>query len=185
MDKSTRAILDDLRSPDGERRSQALSAIIVATDTPVDWAYEVWDEAVANLRHPDNHQRAIAAQLLCGLAKSDPERRMLRDLDALLVVTRDARFVTARHALQSIWKVGAASAELRQRLVARLSERFQGCDMEKNGTLVRYDIIESLRKVYDATYDAQVREAALALIATEADLKYRKKYAALWRPARA
>jgi hypothetical protein len=50
---------------------------------------------------------------------------------------------------------------------------------------VRSFIIESLRKVYDATHNAQVREAALALIATEADLKYRKKYAALWRPVRA
>lgn len=185
MDISTRAILDDLRSPDGERRSKALSDIMVTTDTPVDWAYEVWDAVVANLRHQDHHQRAIAAQLLCGLAKSDPERRMLRDLDDLLVVTRDARFVTARHALQSIWKVAVASAELRERVVVRLSERFRGCDMEKNGTLVRYDIIESLRRVYDATHDDQVREAALALVATEADLKYRKKYATLWRPARA
>jgi hypothetical protein len=45
-------------------------------------------------------------------------------------------------------------------------------------TPIRYDIIEDLRKLYDAV---QVRETALALIATEQDSKYRKKYATLWR----
>jgi hypothetical protein len=80
----------------------------VATEQPVTWAYDVWDELLQALQHKDNHRRAIAAQLLCNLAKIDPEKRMLRDFAALFAVTKDERFVTARHCLQSLWKVGAA-----------------------------------------------------------------------------
>ncbi len=108
MDKITRTNLDTLRSEDKELQNKAFCSVLEATDKPVDWAYDVWDEMVATLSHKDNHQRAIAAQVLCNLAKSDPENRMLRDFDALLAVTKDERFVTARHCLQSIWKVGAA-----------------------------------------------------------------------------
>jgi hypothetical protein len=52
---------------------------------------------------------------------------------------------------------------------------------EKNGTLIRYDISQSLHRLYDAVKDETVRAKALALIETEADRKYRKKYAGLWR----
>jgi len=51
----------------------------------------------------DNHQRAIAAQVLSNLAKSDPKSRMLEDLDALFVVRKDERSVTAWHSPQSLW----------------------------------------------------------------------------------
>jgi len=54
---------------------------------------------VESLTHMDNHVRAIAAQVLCNLARSDPENRILKDFDALLAVTKDERFVTARHCL--------------------------------------------------------------------------------------
>jgi hypothetical protein len=45
--------------------------------------------------------------------------------------------------------------------------------------LIRYDIIQGLRKLYDEVTDEKVREKALELIETEEDLKYRKKYASL------
>jgi hypothetical protein len=62
------------------------------TNEEVDWAYEIWDLLKKDLTHPDNHQRAIAAQLLCNLAKSDPEGRILGDFFALMEVTKDNRF---------------------------------------------------------------------------------------------
>ena len=181
MDESTRANWEHLRSQDGELRYAALNYMLAATDQQVDWAYEVWDELLAGLRHADNHQRAIAAQLLCNLAKSDPEQRMLKDFDALFAVTKDAKFVTARHSLQAIWKVAAAGAQQQRMVVDRLAARFGECATEKNCTLIRYDIVEDLRKLYDQVRDESVREQALALIETEADDKYRKKYASLWR----
>src|SRR4051812_12958310 len=184
MDEITQANWDKLRSQDGNQRLEALNSLLTTTDQHVDWAYAVWDDLVASLCHADNHQRAIAAQLLANLAKSDPERRILNDFDALFAVTKDERFVTARHSLQAIWKVGVAGKQQQQLVVERLTGRFRDCVTEKNCTLIRYDIIQGLRKLYDLVQDETVREMALALIATEADSKYRKKYASLWRPGK-
>lgn len=181
MDRRTRTNFDNLLFQDGELRYKALIDVLKATDKRVDWAYEVWDELVSNLRHKDNHQRAIAAQVLSNLAKSDPENRMLKDFDALLAVTRDERFVTARHSLQAIWKVGTAGKKQQKLVMDRLSGRFHDCAAEKNCTLIRYDIIQGLRNLYDEVKDEKVRAKALELIESEADSKYRKKYATLWR----
>jgi hypothetical protein len=183
MDKTTRTKLDNLQSKDRDLQNDAFFYIIAATDKPVDWAYEVWDGLVANLKDKDNHVRAIAAQVLANLAKSDPENRMLKDFDALLAVTRDERFVTARHCMESVWKVGAAGKQQQQKLVDGLASRFEECITERNCTLIRYDIMQSLRNLYDVVKDEKIKEKALALIETEADTKYRKKYATVWRKA--
>jgi hypothetical protein len=181
MDKITRTHLDNIRSKDRKLQNKAFSYLLESTEKPVDWAYEAWDELVAGLSDKDNHVRAIASQVLANLAKSDPEKRMLRDFDALLAVTKDARFVTARHCMQSIWKVGAAGKEQQKLLVDGLEQRFEECIDEKNWSLIRYDIIQGLRDLYDEVQDEGVKEKALKLIETEQDLKYRKKYAGLWR----
>jgi hypothetical protein len=181
MDFTTRTNLEKLWSADREIQNKAFFDILEATDKSVDWAYVVWDEMVANLDHKDNHNRAIAAQVLCNLAKSDPEKRMLRDFDTLLAVTKDERFVTARHCMQSLWKVGVAGKQQQNLLVNGLAERFKECLEEKNCTLIRFDILQSLRNVYDAVKDEIIREKALELIESEEDIKYRKKYTSLWR----
>jgi hypothetical protein len=181
MNAITRTHLDNIPSKDRELQNKAFSYLMEATEKPVDWAYEAWDELVSGLGDKDNHVRAIASQILANLAKSDPEKRMLRDFDALLAVTRDARFVTARHCMQSIWKVGAAGKEQQKMLVDGLERRFKECINEKNWSLIRYDIIQGLRDLYDEVQDEGVKEKALELIETEQDLKYRKKYAGLWR----
>jgi predicted secreted protein len=181
MDRITRKNLENLLSKDGELRYEALIHVLKVTDKRVDWAYDVWDQLVESLRHQDNHRRAIAAQVLCNLAKSDPENRMLKDFNALFAVTKDERFVTARHSLQAIWKVGAAGKKQQKMVVDRLAGRFTECVVEKNCTLIRYDIIQGLRKLYDEAKDEKVRAKALELIESEQDLKYRKKYAGLWK----
>ncbi|MBN1581808.1 MAG: hypothetical protein JXA89_13975 [Anaerolineae bacterium] len=83
---------------------------------------------VENLTHKNNRVRSVAAQILCNLAKSDPENRMLADF-ALFAVTRDERFVTARHALQALWKVGLAGQQAL--LLAGFEGRFRECISEK------------------------------------------------------
>jgi len=181
MDKVTRTSLENLRSQDGDTRYKAFNDVLKVTDKRVDWAYEVWDELIENLRDKDNHQRAIAAQVLCNLAKSDPQDRMLKDFGAILAVTKDERFVTARHCLQSIWKVGAAGKKQQKIVVDGLGSRFRECISEKNCTLIRYDIIQGLRKLYEDVGDEKIKDKALELIDTEQDSKYRKKYASLWR----
>jgi hypothetical protein len=151
------------------------------TDKPVDWTYEAWDELLAGLTHKDNHVRAITSQLLANLAKSDPKGRMFKDFNKLLNVTKDEKFVTARHCLQNIWKVGLAGKNAQQLVVKGLEKRYHECVSEKNCTLIRYDIIVDLRNLYNATTSSEIKEKALELIELEKDLKYKKKYATVWK----
>src|SRR5688572_32782171 len=181
MDNITQTHLNNLWINDRDLQNKAYFYVLEATDKPVDWAYEVWDELLANLGHKDNHNRAIAAQVLSNLAKSDPKNRILKDFDALLAVTKDERFVTARHCLQSLWKVGAAGNKQQKVYMDGLERRFKECITEKNGTLIRYDILQSMRNVYDVVKDEKIKQKALELIEAEEDLKYRKKYVSLWR----
>ena len=69
------------------------------------------------LTHKDNHVRAIASQVLANLGKSDPKGRMFKDFDKLLNVTRDEKFVTARHCMQNIWKVGLGGKKAQKLVV--------------------------------------------------------------------
>jgi predicted SnoaL-like aldol condensation-catalyzing enzyme len=114
----------------------------------VDWAYTIWDGLVENLHHPDNHHRAIAAQILCNLAKSNPDARILKDFAALLAVTRDERFVTARHCLQALWKVGAAGQKQKQKLVVGLELRFKECLKEAAVTFLELASSGTVREAY-------------------------------------
>jgi hypothetical protein len=66
-------------------------------------------------------------------------------------------------------------------VVERLADRFQDCAAEKNCTLIRYDIQVALRRIYDVVKDEPIKTKALALIETEPDQKYRKKYATVWK----
>jgi hypothetical protein len=181
MDKTIRTHLDNIKSVDKELQNRAFLALIEATDKPVEWAYEAWDEVVTGLTDKDNRVRAICAQVLCNLAKSDAKGRMLKDFDKLLAVTQDERFVTARHCMQALWKVGVVGKKQQKKVVEGLAGRFSECLAEKNCTLIRFDICQSLRNVYDVARDEKIRALALALIETEDDLKYRKKYMTLWR----
>ena len=181
MDKTIQTQIDNIRSEDGDVQNKAYFYILEKTNKPVDWAYEVWDEMIEGLTHKDNHVRAISAQVLSNLAKSDPKNRMLKDFDKLLAVTKDERFVTARHCMQSLWKVGVVGKKQQKIYMDGLEHRFKECISEKNCTLIRYDILQSFRNAYDAVKDEKIRAKALELIETEEDLKYRKKYSTLWR----
>jgi len=181
MDSKIRKHLNNLLSEERDLQNQAFFYILEATEKPVEWAYEIWDELVAGLHHKDNHVRAISAQVLCSLAKSDPENRMQKDFPTLMAVTKDERFVTARHCLQSIWKAGASGKKMQKTVVEAFAERFRNCAAEKNCTLIRYDIIQGLRNLYNEVQDESIKQKALELIETEEDLKYRKKYASVWK----
>lgn len=182
MNRVTQKNLQNLWSKDRELQSKAFLATIVATDVPVDWAYDIWDELVKRLTSPDNHDRAIAAQVLCNLAKSDPKQKMKRDFPALLNVTRDERFVTARHCMQALWKVGVVGEKQQKLVMDGLASRFNECVTEKNCTLIRYDILVGMKQLYDQVKNEKIKGKALELIATEQDAKYRIKYSRVWKP---
>ena len=181
MNGRVKTNLINIRSSDKVLQNEAFSYLLETTDQPVDWAYEAWDELLEGLTDKDNHVRAISAQVLCNLAKSDPQNRMLTDFEKLLNVTKDKRFVTARHCLQSLWKVGVAGREQQRIYMEGLERRFHECSTEKNCTLIRYDIQQSLRNVYGVLKDEKIKEKALVLIQLEEEPKYHKKYSSLWK----
>ena len=173
----------DLWTRDRPRQTAAYRSVMAETDQPVEWAYVVWDDLVAHLASPDNHDRSIAAQILANLAKSDRDSRILDDLDAIVDVTRDARSVTARHVMQAIWRVGVAGEAQRAALLVALERRYREAEHERHPTLVRFDIVKALRDLYDVVPDDDVRTLALGLIELEPDPRYRRKAAAVWRSA--
>lgn len=182
MDAEIRAWFAARDSGDDTRSYEALKRLFELTEQPVDWAYEVWDPLVADLAHADNHKRSFSAQMLARLAISDPEARMLKDFPAVAAVMRDERFVTARHTLQSIWRVGRAGPAQAQLVLEALEARYRDCVEEKNASLVRTDAIKSLRLLADAVGDSgEIEKRAQALIASEPDEKARKKQQAAWR----
>jgi hypothetical protein len=176
-----KAALVKLHSADKTQQDEAFQELMGLTSTSVPWAYEIWDDIVRTLTDTDNRRRAIAAHVLENLAKSDPENRMAGVFPKLLHVTRDERFVTARHCMESLWKVAITGVANREMVVAGLALRFAECAAERNTTLIRYDITVVLRKIFDHTLDESVRAMSDQLIAAETDEKYRKKYAGVWK----
>lgn len=185
MNARVRALFAARESPDRDAAYQAFVDLMTLAEKPVDWSYEVWDQLVSDLAHKDGHQRAFAAQLLARLALSDPENRMRRDFAALAAVTKDEKTVTARHTLQSIWRVGLASENHRALVLDALAKRYRECSSEKNGSLVRSDVVRALGCLFRATGHASVETYAGLLIASEKDDKAQKKQRASWRAASA
>lgn len=183
MDSTIQTDFNNLESKDKNVQYEAFQRILAATEKDVDWVYEVWDKLVTGLTDPNNHTRSRFAQFLARLAKSDPEKRILTDFPALWQVTKDERFVTARHSLQAIWRVGLAGPEQKELVVNHLMNRFETCENEKNYTLIRFDIIQGLRNLYDEIQDEEIKTKALGLIEYEEDPKYQKKYAKVWKNA--
>lgn len=175
--------MSDLQSCEKERQDRAYHVLLQMTSERVDWAYEIWDDLLRLIAKGDNRQRSIAGQVLSNLAQSDPNGRMLKDFDALLALTKDERFVTARHCLLSLWKVTVVSDRHRRLVLDGLTRRFKECVAEKNCTLIRYDIECVLKRIYELSGDERVRSAGEELMGLEADPKYRKKYATAWRKA--
>jgi hypothetical protein len=173
--------MNDLKSADKDRQNHAFQTLLEMTAERVDWAYEVWDDLLRLTANGDNRQRSIAGQLLSNLAKSDPELRIVRDAERLIAVTRDERFVTARHVLLALWKIAIVGNRQRKTIVDGLVRRFEECAAEKNCTLIRYDIQCVFKKIYEEFGEESLRLTAEQLISLEEDAKYKKKCGTVWR----
>lgn len=173
--------IQNIYSNDKKLQGTSYENLMKLTEEPVEWAYEIWDDLLDLLEIGNNRGRSIAAQVLSNLAKSDPDNRMTGDLPKLFHVTKDEKFVTARHSLLSLWKVAIVNDILMRQTIEGLEKRFEGCINEKNCTLIRYDITRVLRNIFDHTGEEQVIKRSISLIETETDKKYRKKYLAVWK----
>lgn len=181
MDDHIKNLFELSKFGDNDERYQAYQEIMTITKEPVDWAYEVWDQLLEDLKHKDNHQRSRAAQYLAQLAISDPDNRILEDFPVLWEVTKDERTVTARHSLQAIWRVGLAGRAQKEMVMEHMVNRFKNCEGEKNYTLIRSDILQNMRNLFNHLNDDEIRRQALKLIELEEDPKYQKKYQKIWK----
>jgi hypothetical protein len=96
---------------------------------------------------------------------------------------KDEKTVTARHTLQSFWRIALAGAEQQALVLEALEKHFADCAHEKNGTLGRTDVITALGRLAKATGDPSIEGRAGALMKTEPDEKQRKKQQTAWRKA--
>jgi len=180
MNTLVRQNFNDIRSEFKQERYEAFMYLINKAKQPVDWVYEVWNDVLTLTKTGDNHQRTLAVQLLAALAKSDIQNRLVRDYYNVIAVTHDECFTTARHSLKALWKIGVANLHLKGLVVRELTNRFLSCKNEKNCKLIRYDIIEVLRKMYDTLHDDAIEDTVELLIETEEEPKCKQKYLKLW-----
>jgi hypothetical protein len=179
MDQQVKESFDNLASTDDTIRMSALQAIIELTEDKVDWVYEVWDDLIQRLNHPNSYQRIIAILVLCNLAKSDTQHRLDNSLDHLLAHTKDDKFVTSRKCLQIVWKLAAASPQNQAKVLDHLEKRFRECEPENHSNLLRQDILQSVRCLYDQEKDEGLLIRAGEWLLDEKEEKYRKQYAAI------
>lgn len=179
METQNKKYINDLGSTDDKTRLNALQAILGVTENKVDWAYEVWDDLLDKRNDANSYQRSIAIQVLCNMAKSDPENRIQVSLDRLLAHTRDEKFITSRQCIQSIWKIAAANEQTTEIILDHLEKQFEDCAGEKHYNLLRQDIIQSMRLLYECKKDDMVLARAEDLVNREEEEKYRKKYVSI------
>ncbi len=179
MDQNVRECIDNLGSPDDTVRLEALQTVLRLTEDEVDWVYDVWDGLVEKLNSENSYQRSIGIMTLCNLAKSDRENRLRDVLERLLAHTTDEKFITTRQCLQNIWKVAATGGSVREEVLGHLEKRFRGCAAEKHYNLIRQDIIQSMRCLYEEERDDALLAKARMLASEEPLEKYRKKLIAL------
>jgi hypothetical protein len=157
----------------------ALKYIMKITDRKVDWIYEEWDLLVNKLDDENSYQRSIAIKLLCNLIKSDEEDRINKIINKLLRHTKDDKFITSRQCILNIWKVAIKSKQLCEKVMNHLEVRYKECIKEKHYNLLRQDIIQSIRHIYETNMDKRILLRGQKLIAIEKEGKYRKKYEAI------
>jgi hypothetical protein len=88
---------------------------------------------------------------------------MLKDFESLLALTKDERFVTARQCLQSLWKIGLAGKKQQSMLIDGLAKQYDECVVEKNYALIRYDILDDLRKLEYEQQGVIIEKVVIAL----------------------
>lgn len=181
MENTILELIENIMGKDEQLRFDSYVTLMNMTEEKVDWVYEVWDILVENINHKNNHIRSIIGQLICNLTKSDYEKRIQKDFSKLMNLTKDEKFVTARHCLQSIWKIGLTGKDNLELVLDGLSERYMNCTEEKNCTLIRADIIQCFKNLYKEVREERISIIVFELIEKEFDEKYKKKYMSIWK----
>ena len=181
METTISELTKNILGKDETMRYDSYITLMEMTEVKVEWVYEIRDILLDNINHKNNHTRSIIGQLICNLTKSDYEKRIQKDFPKLINLTKDKMFVTARHCLLSIWKIGLTGQDNLVLVIDGLSERYINCIEEKNCTLIRSDIIQDFKKLYIKLRDERISQIVSNLIEKENDEKYKKKYLTIWK----
>jgi len=172
--------LDDIEGTDPAQRTRAYNELLDLTEGVVD-VTGLWDRIAAYMDSKDNHLRSIGGQLLCSLAKSDTEGRFFDYFDWIKRLTKDPMFVTARHVLQASYRIGLAGPKYRKLVLDFYEARYDDCAAERNASLIRFDILVCMKKLYDAKRDPALAERARQRIMTVSSDTDRTKYRKVWK----
>lgn len=179
MEKEILRLFGNLIVHDHDIQFKSYEEFLKIVKEPVDWTYSVWEQLIKALTHKNAYVRAQAAQILCALAAtSDPEERILEDFMKIWAITYDEETVASIQSLQAIWRIGLAGQVQRDLVVSHLARRFHTCVDEKQPTSIRYEIIVSLKNLFDKTDDRKLFTIAKNLIEKEQNLKSQMKYKA-------
>lgn len=177
MEKEILQLFVNLTEHDRTIQFKSYEELMRIVKEPVDWTYSVWEQLIKALTHKNAYVRAQAVQILCVLAAtSDPEERVLEDFIKIWSITYDEETVASIQTLKSIWQIGLAGQVQRDLVVSHLARRFHTCIDEKQPTTIRYEIIVSLKNLFDKTNDRNLLTIAKNLIEKEQDLIFQKKY---------
>ena len=170
-------LLDNLTFHERDVQFNSIEELIKHVKEPVDWTYSVWEQLIKALTYKNALVRAQAVQILCALAAtSDPEERVLEDFQKIWAITYDEEMIVSLQSLQSIWQIGLAGQVQRDLVVSHLARRFHACTNEKQPTTIRYEVITSLKKLFDKTDDSMLLPILKNLINQEQDVSVQKKY---------
>ena len=177
MEREISELLGNLTKHEPDVQFKSIEEVMKLVKEPVDWTYSIWEQLIKALTYKNAHVRAQASQILCALAAtSDPEERVLEDFLKIWAITYDEETVASLQSLQSIWKIGLAGQVQRDLVVSYLARRFHACTNEKQATTIRYEIITSLKKLFDKTGDSMLLTIVNNLIDQEKDVSLQKKY---------
>jgi len=170
------ALFVGICSKEGKERLKALNQLLKITENKVEWFEEKYDELVEKLNNENSYQRSIGIMLLCNLAKSDKNDKILSILPEIISHTRDEKFITARQCIQNIWKIAITNPQSGMEIMNHLKEQYMSCKNDKHYNLIRQDIIQSLYTIYCHNINEDLKADILNLIEREEDEKYKKKY---------
>ena len=177
MSQGINLYMERIKSKDDAERFAAFSELLVITEQKVTWFNEYKDQILEKLDDANSYQRSIGTMLLCNLAKSITDQKILDNImDKLVLMKDDEKFITQRQYLQNIWKVAIAGKKYEKIIVNQLSAEYCDCISKKHSNLLRLDIISSLVKIADKTESLELRKKIMELIDLENNEKDRKKY---------
>jgi len=173
--KKLDALFISLAGKEDNARYAAFKELCKMTEEKADWIYDKIYQLAEKLDSGNSYQRNIGFILLANLSKSDAEKRIPEFSNRLFNALDDEKFITARLAIQNVWKFAVGLSELKKEVLSALkSAYYENRHLATHPNLIRGDVILSLRNIYDFYKDEDILNEVKKMIEVENDLKTKK-----------